>query len=342
MSLTDSITMRLVCLLLCAAAGRLTGQPRSMAQDTTLNNLVHAPGTRTTPLGSLGAMVRRGDGAVPMLLLPGIGFGAAETWGEFMDRHLSEYTMYAVTLPGFGGTAPYPLVAGERASDRSWLQAGALGLKRLVDSLDLRGMVIMAHWGVGTDLAVRLAREVPERVASVILVAGVRRVVYEGVKEMPAWGLSERARYVEGMAQRWFRTVTRRTWDDNNYMSYDYAINPRRGLFLWREAQSPTLATWVRYLLEWYANDATIDLQQVKAPVLVLQPGFDDAGYYTEPGGNYMRNLTQDSWLGFQPSPGRVEVERIGSARLFLMHDQPGELDRRLRSFLARHSSRPQ
>lgn len=87
-------------------------------------------------------------------------------------------------------------------------------------------------------------------------------------------------------------------------MSYDDAVRPRRGPLLWREAQSPALSVWIRYLVEFHAIDLTLDLGKLRVPVLVLRPGFDDPDWYVEPGLTYMRSLTHDSWRGAPANPG--------------------------------------
>ena len=157
---------------------------------------------------------------------------------------------------------------------------------------------------------------------------------------MLTWTPEQRGQFVEGMASRWFKTVTRSTWDDNNFMSYDYAVNPRRGLFLWREAQAAPLPVWIRYLLEFYSIDLSAELKNLKVPVLVVQPGFDDAAFYAEPDRNYMRNLCIDSWRGAAAASSQLEFVTIPQSRLFVMYDRPDALDQAIERFLQRKSGR--
>jgi pimeloyl-ACP methyl ester carboxylesterase len=312
-----------------------------MAQDTTLDNLRHAPGTATAAVGTLGEVRTVGNGPRTMLLIPGIGFGAA-VWADFMERHRPDYTMHAVTLPGFGGTAPLAMpAAGSRYADAPWTQSALTAIERLLDQKGVRRVTIVAHWALATQIALRLALDHPDRVESVILVGGVLKSYYESTPAMMTWTAAQRAAVADGMGARWFRTVTRQTWDDNNFMPYDYAVNPRRGLFLWREAQAPTLPVWIRYLLEFYAVDLGPRLPELRVPALVVQPGFDDGAFYVEPGFNYMRNLCVDSWQGAAQASDRLTIESIPGSRLFIMFDKPVELDRAIARFLER-VSRPQ
>jgi pimeloyl-ACP methyl ester carboxylesterase len=305
-----------------------------MTQDPALDNLQHPPGTETVAHGTLGNVRKSGTGARVMLLIPGIGFGDA-VWSEFMERHASEYTMYAITLPGFGGTRPLAMPATGTFADLAWTRSALAGIEALLERERITRVTIVAHWALATQIALRLALDHPQRIDAVVLVSGVLKSYYDGIPGMAEWTLAERAQNSETLGQRWFKTVTRRTWDDNNFMSYDYAVNPLRGLFLWREAQAPALAVWIRYLLEFSTIDVTPRLKELRVPTLVVQPGFDDPGVYIDAGRNYMRNLCQDSWRG-APAGDRLQFVTIPGARLFIAYDKPADLDRAIREFLRR------
>jgi pimeloyl-ACP methyl ester carboxylesterase len=312
----------------------LAGQTRSLAQDSTLDNLRHPPGTVTAADGTLGRVRVAGSGPRTMLLIPGIGFGDG-VWDEFIERHRNDYTMIAITLPGFGGTAPLAMPdSGVRYAQTPWTRSMLRAIEHLLDSAGVRRVTVVAHWALATQIALRLALDHPDRVEAVVLVGGVLKSYYENTPGMRDWTRDQRARVADGLAQRWFRTVTRRTWDDQNFMAYDYAVNPRRGLFLWREAAAPSLAVWIRYLLEFYAVDVSAELRDLRVPTLVVQPGFDDPAFYVEEGRNYMRNLCLDSWRGAAALSDRLRFVTIPGSRLFVMHDQPAALDSAITGFL--------
>ena len=325
----------LVLMLLPAALG---GQTRSLAQDSNLDNLRHSPGVQTTAFGKLGHVRELGDGQRAMLLIPGLGF-SDDIWTEFMERHKADYTMYAVTLPGFGDTPPLPMPTDRpQFGNTAWTRSTIQAIEALLDQEHLARVTIVAHWALATQIALRLALDHPDRVDAVVIVGGPLKVYYDGSPDMLTWTTIQRTQFVEGMGQRWFKTVTRRTWDDNNFMPYDYAINPRRGLSLWRQAQSPSLPVWIRYLLEFYSFDLTSSLKDLKVPTLVVQPSFDDPAFYVEPDRNYMRNLCLDSWRGAAEASDRLEFVTIPQSRLFIMYDQPEELQRVVDRFLRRNA----
>lgn len=249
--------------------------------------------------------------------------------------------MYAVTLPGFDGTEAPPMPpAPSSYADTPWTRSATQAILGLMDRERIGPAVLVAHWGLGTQIALRLVLDHPERFQALILIGGVAKSYFAGTPGMLTWTPAQRAAFADGLGRRWFKTVTRRTWDDQNFMTYDYAVNPLRALFLWREAAIPPLPVWIRYLLEFYAVDPTPELARLRVPTLVVKPGFDDPGFYAEPGRDYMRDLTHGSWSGIEGTVPAIEFVTIPGARLFVMHDRPEELDRTVKAFLAKHLRR--
>ena len=313
-----------------------TAQTRSMAQDPSLNNLRHPPGTATTALNTLARIRKTGAGPRTLILIPGIGFGG-DVWSEFMERQQQAYTMYAVTLPGFGDTPPWPLPP-ENASfaARPWMDSAVAAVTTLLDTDKTPRVTLVAHWAFATQVALQVAIDHPDRVDGVVLVGSPLKSYFSATPAMLEWTGEQRVSFADGMAQKWFRTVTRTTWDDNNFMPYDYAVHPLRGLFLWRQAQAPSLPVWIRYLLEFYSVDMATALSRLRVPVLVMQPGFDDDGFYVDAGRDYMRDLCLASWRGASTLSARLEFVTVPRSRLFIMYDQPEAFDKLVAQFLAR------
>jgi pimeloyl-ACP methyl ester carboxylesterase len=327
---------RLLAVFLIVTPTLLVAQTRSMAQDPALNNFQHPPGVQTGAAGTLGRVRKVGTGPRTMLLIPGLGFGDG-IWTEFMERHRADYTMYAIALPGFGDTPPLPMPAeGSRFADAAWTRSTIQAIERLLTTERIERVTVVAHWALASQIALQLALDHPDQIDAVILVSGVLKSYYSSTPRMMDWSPDQRARSTQEFGEKWFKTVTRHTWDDNNYMPWDYAINPLRGLFLWREAQAPLLSVWVRYLLEFYTFDQTSRLTDLRVPTLVVQPTFDDPAYYLDAGRNYMRDLCVDSWRGARDINSRLEFVTVPESRLFIIYDRPEALDRALDAFLRR------
>jgi pimeloyl-ACP methyl ester carboxylesterase len=307
---------------------------RILAQDSTLNNLVDPPGYKPARLGTLGAVKRSGTGEQAIILIPGLGFGG-DIFDELTPRLSKSYRKYAVTLPGFGGT-PAPPAPGGKVSfaDQTWTTGALTAIEKLIEEEHLQSPIVIGHWLTGTQLALRLAMRHPQQIKAVVLLAGSAKMVLTDTTFARYYAtLERRVASVDGyLAARWFKTVTRETWDDNNFLPGDYATHPVRGLRLWREAASPDLHVWVRYLCEFDAQDISLELDRVAVPTLLLRPGLE--GNWHQPGQDYMRAYCYDSWEGRIERHPKVAVKNIPDARVCMWFDQPQRVEAAITTFL--------
>ncbi len=311
--------------------------PRILEQDSSLNNLIDPPGYETAELGTLGTVARVGRGPRSMILIPGLGFGG-DVFGTFMEGREDRYTMYAVTLPGFGGTpAPPTPPEGTSFGEQTWTRGATAAIERLMTAEGIENPILVGHWLTGTQIALRLALDHPDRVAAVVLLAGSARWVSgqpspEAPDDRP---LEERVAGVDGyLAPQWFKTVTRETWDDNNFLPSDYAVHPVLGLRLWRAAARPPLHVWVRYLCEFYAQDVTLELDRLAVPTLLLRPGLEN--HYHPPDNDYLRAYTHRSWGDAAAEHETLEAKTIPNSRIVMWIDQPELVDAAVNAFLER------
>ncbi len=321
------------------SADEVVAQPqcmRIMKQDLTLNNLVDPAGYKVGQLGELGGVIKVGNGKQAMIFIPGLGF-SGEVFRELMEPLGSEATMYAVTLPGFGGTAAPPTPPeGTSFGEQTWTNGAYQAIEKLIETEKLERPIIVGHWLTGTTLALKLAVEHPEKIAGVNLLAGASCFVPTDTTQFKLHMPLEKIVAVSDkyMAPMWFKTVTRETWDDNNFLPGDYAVNPIRGLRLWRMAAEPELHVWVRYLVEFNAQDISQSLGKLSVPVLLLKPGLE--GNYSDPGQDYMTGYCHTGWNATLAKVKNVEAKTIANARACLWFDQPEAVDAEVRDFLAR------
>lgn len=313
------------CLIAAALAAPVAGQEcrRIMEQDSTINNLVDPPGYKTSPLGTLGDVARVGEGEQTMILIPGLGF-SRHIFDEFMTGLVGQYRMYAVTVPGFGGT-PAPPYPAEKVSfgEQTWTNGAIAGIEKLIREEGIQKPIIVGHWLGGTQIALGLAMRNPDMARAVILLAGVARMLPTDSSYAKHVSTPERrvASVDTYTAPLWFKSVTRETWDDNNFLPGDYAVNPVRGLRLWREAATPALHVWVRYLCEFIAQDVSADMERLTVPTLLLEPGLE--GNFFDPGQNYMELFCHKGWEGAVETHPRMSVKIIPNSRACMWFDQP-------------------
>jgi pimeloyl-ACP methyl ester carboxylesterase len=307
---------------------------RIMEQDQSQNNLKDPAGYVTGQLGELGSVTKRGTGPQTMLLIPGLGFGS-DVFTEFMVPRESEFTMFAVTLPGFAGTSAPPSPPESTSfAEQIWTNGALTALENLINNEGLGDIIVVGHWLTGTQLALRLALKYPEKIRGVVIISGSPTFMPTDTTQYPARPALEMrvASIDQYMAPKWFKTVTRETWDDNNFLPIDYAINPVRGLRLWRMAAEPPLHVWVRYLCEFYAQDICGELDSLKVPTLLMKPGLE--GIYHDPGNNYMRAYCRTAWDVLLPENPRIESTTLADSRICMWFDQPQAFDSILGTFI--------
>ena len=326
-------------LAFCLAARAAVAQPAEPPQDPKLDNLVHEAGYRTAELGSLGAVIERGNGPIDMVLVSGFGIGASAFEG-FMARNAKRYHMLAVTLPGFEGTAAPPMPpAGTSYGDQTWTRAAIEAVARLIRERRLDRPVLVGHSLNGTQVAAQVAIDHPELARALVLLAGSPR--FEPVEATPYWPkgltLTQKIAAVDGfLAPRWFKTVTRTTWVANNFVASDYSIDDARGRKFADRANAPPLPVLIRYLCEFHASDVKLGLAQLKLPFLMIQPSFTEA-LRADAKRSYLSSFFKEPWQGTLEERPHTETRSLEGAGILVMDDKPAEVDRAIAKFLKRN-----
>lgn len=330
-------------LIACLYGGLLTAapaaaQPRSFVQDSTLNNLIHAPGYQTAPLGQLGAVVEAGRGPIDMVLVSGFGLGVS-AFEEFMRRNADRYHMFAVTLPGFEGTPAPPMPPpGTSYGDQTWTRSAIEAVTRLVRQKRLEQPVMVGFSINGTQVAMGVALEHPELVRAVVLLSGTPRL--EPARPTKFWPnnltLEQKVRAVDQYsAPKWFKTVTRETWVKNNFPGGDYSVvDSVRGKRFADRANEPPLPVLIRYLCEFHASDLWPELGRLKPPLLLVEPLFTES-LRADTTRSYLQAYFETPWNGRLENRPHTEVVSVPNAGVLVMDDQPAIVDRKVAEFLA-------
>ncbi|HEY8174570.1 MAG TPA: alpha/beta hydrolase [Gemmatimonadaceae bacterium] len=307
-------------------AHTLDAQSLGIQQDSTLNNLEHASGYRTSSLGTIPEVARRGNGPVDVLLIPGWGFGA-EDFERFMRANETRYRMVAVTLPGFAGTAAPPMPpAGTSYADATWTRAAAEAIARLIRSEGLRQPIVLGHFIVGTQIAFRLALDHPDLVGGLVIVGGEPMRYVPSRKDSRRKTPMPREDRVAGadnfLGPRFFRTVTKQAFDDNNYTAPQYARDPVRAMELWKKSSAVPLPVMIRYLVEYMAMDLNDEFLRLAVPTRVLIPGFSPE-ILADPKQGYVKTLFVDSWDSVRVRNPAIALHVVPDSRIFITDDRP-------------------
>lgn len=110
----------------------------------------------------LSYLARGGEGAMPIVLLHGIGSNA-QSFEPLMRAFEDDYSLLAWDAPGYGGSQPLAI---------DWPDASdyATALDRLLAHLDVSPCILVGH-SLGSLIAARFALVAPRRVAALVLVS---------------------------------------------------------------------------------------------------------------------------------------------------------------------------
>lgn len=239
----------------------------------------------------------------------------------------SRYRMVAVTLPGFGGTAAPPMPpAGTSYGDATWTRAAEEAIARLITTEGLHKPIVLGHFIVGTQIALRLALDHPDLIGGLVIVGGEPMRYVPSRRDSTGKTPMSREERVHGMdhymGPKWFKTVTRETFDANNYPAPQYSRDSARAVTLWRTSAAVPLPVMIRYLSEYMATDLTDEFARLSVPTRVLIPGFAPE-IFADPKQSYAKALFIDSWDNVRARNSLAILRTVPNSGVFITHDQP-------------------
>lgn len=301
--------------------------------------------TGATPLGQLGGVEKRGRGPVPMILITDIRTDWT-LYQNFMDRNADRYTMYAVTLAGYGGTLPPAKPAALDLTATPWWDGAKRGVLDLIAKNNLNRPVVV---GMGTSayLAARLALENPDKIRSAVLVDGTVYTTFRSLAnpDYPA-ALAERPDVlmkqpgaIGMMAEFLPAMLPSREAAEARIKALPPAqlgqffggmrdIERARALAISAAANSDPRAAL--YNVEFFSTDLSAAFKDLKVPVLAIPTIHDD----NSPGqGGPAPAEWNELKLRYPAIPLTVAV--FQNTRTYATDDAPKEFDSALEAFIA-------
>ncbi len=244
---------------------------KTVAQDSTINNLLLPSSYQTDTVGTL-KFEKLGTGKTPLIMLAGLGFDET-IFHEFASKNKDRSTIYLLSLPGFGMTSAYPIPPeGNSYAAQSWSNGILRGIRELIRREELSKPALLVHFYVSTHLGLRFAHEHPELISSLIIVGGPATMRFPPPRD--TIGLAARIKGVDKyMGPVWFKTVTRKTWLEGNFPPLFYSTDSARGAELYEQANKIIIPIQVQYLCEYWAADYSF-YDSLSIPTLVIRPTF--------------------------------------------------------------------
>lgn len=309
-------------------------QTPGTGKDTSINNLVLPTGYKTSVYGEIPTYVKKGHGPVTLILIPGWGFDAS-VYKDFMKANKKKYTMYAITIPGYGNTKAPPMPdTGTSYGLQYWNKGVQQGILKLMEKEKLQRPVIVGHATQGTQLALRMAIDYPDKVGSVVVLGGHAKFILISKGKPQEFPLETAISYVDKLtAPNWFKQMKKKDFDDGNFLPAIYSLDSTKGKKLWKQSAAVTLPVMVRYICEFFASDIKTELDKIKCPVLILRAMFNsevlDATI-----NNYVKPQYIDSWNGIEKINSLIRVVDINNAATFVWKDKPAAVYSQIAEFL--------
>jgi pimeloyl-ACP methyl ester carboxylesterase len=341
--------------MLFRAAGTNPMPPEQALENFAKNNgqalhrLVNDSGAKppgaSTPLGNLGAVEKRGRGPIPMILIADI----RTDWSlyrSFMDRNAERYTMYAVTLPGYGGAPAPPRPETLDLKTTPWWDGAEKGVISLIEKNRLNKPVVVGT-AASSYLAARLAVNHPDKIRAAVVIDGNVYAAFRSLanpdypatpEERPDVLMKQPGAI--GMISEFLPALTPSRESAEARIK---ALQPAQltqfsaGVREIERARAMAIDAAVlsdprayRYNVELFASDLTGTLKNLKVPLLAIPAIHDD----NSPGqGGPAPSQWYEAKMKFPSIP--LTVVPFENTRTYVTEEAPQELDRAIESFLA-------
>lgn len=301
----------------------ISGQTSCKNSDTLVNNLVHLKNYKTTMLGDIPEYKKYGKGEKTLILIPGLGFDAS-VFDDFVKVNKKNYTMFVITIPGFGKTHAPPMPDSTVSyGDQTWSKGFISGILKLIEKEKIKKPIIVGHFTLGTQLALRIAIDYPEEVSGVIVLGGQSKFIAIQKGKVLDYPLNYMIMGTDKYsAPVMFKGKKEKDWDEGNYLPEIYSLDNKVGKKLWSKVAEVPVPVMVRYLCEYQATDIKAELNKIKCPVLVVRPLFNSTVLSTEIN-SYVKPQFIDSWDEASKKNPLIQVRDINNSGTFLWKDQP-------------------
>lgn len=319
-------------LFFCGAIGN--AQAPGASQDTIINNLVHTEGYETSEYGAIPEYVKAGKGKQTLILIPGYGFDAS-VFEDFMKANRSNYTMYAITIPGFGNTTAPPMPdMGVSYGLQSWNKGTNQGIVKLIKKNNLQKPIIVGHFVQGAQLAIRMALDYPDLVGGVIILGGPARYVGFNQGKVIEPPLKDLVSYTDKFTgPKWFKQMKKTFFDSSNFAPEIYSLDVEKGTKLRQQVAEVPMPVIVRYSCEYFASDVKSEFDKIKCPMLVLRATFNK-NFLDNPGNGFVKPQFIDTWNDASTRNPLIIVKDIEDAACFLWKDKPVETYSAIKEFV--------
>ena len=317
------MTSRSVLLIVFVGILGLTPLFRTFGQEQPQSQPASPPqnSQETTPLAHV---EKRGNGPVSMILIPGLACDWT-VFESFMDRNAERYTMYAVTLPGFGGSEPPPKPPADQLG--LWLQNAVDAIRDFARETKLEKPVLVGH-SMGGHLALRLAIEHPGEFSAIISIDGAPVTPLGGL-DPDSVSMADRktaAREVAALRQ----SFGANQWNAHQQLRAGTEVkDPQAADRLAQMFVSVPPAVTIQYMADFMSADLRPQLARIVDRTLVIA---------SLPTGDMLPGMepsARAAWAALVKGASNTKLVFFDHSRHFIQFDRPAELDATIAGFIS-------
>lgn len=290
-----------------------------VARAQEINNLVLPAGHPTISLSSkVGAVVLGKEGLPPLVIIPGWGL-SPESYRDFADRCSKEFQVHIVQVPGYRRSASYPLPAASYG-DQVWTNALVKAVHDYIKRNQLKKPILLGHFNTSTQVVLRLGLDYPADIGGILVAGGPTAL---NLPNQPAITVAQRIKAQDSVfAPRWFKTVSRETWNQGNYFKWFYSMDSVKAEIFWQAVSDNSIPVMIQYLEEFNAQDTELEIQKLSVKTIILSPDFAQA-----PKDNPMLGMVKlsfmEPWERVARLNDNVKVVKVSNSHAFVIADQP-------------------
>lgn len=306
--------------------------PAAMAANNWIEGVSPLPGPATSAKsGQLGNFKKQGSGKIPMILIPDLGADWS-VYDSFMQRNNSQFTFYAVTLPGFGGTPAPPSRDKLDFGAMKWWNNAETALLDFIAKNKINHPILLGHQA-GSYLAMKLAIEKPQLVRGAIVLNGLLYAEFPGLEKTATH--EQRV----AIANSWTPVELFPATSQERYKSFieqgeaAFCKNKEQQARFVELASKDKPSTWWNYFAELATTNLSDEIKTLRVPMLVL-PSVHDS----ESPSFKSNQIALDQWspLDHSVSSLPITVVRMEDCRMYATEDQPQKLDEAIRNWTSK------
>ena len=298
------------------------------------NNLVLPPGYNCSLTGAIPPYRKAGKGSTILIIIPGLGLDQS-IFDDFIAANENRYTMYCITIPGYGHTQAPPLPPGGTSfGEQAWNKSVLEGIGKLMAREKIKKAIFVGHFVQGTQLALRMAIDFPEQVSGIIILGGPAKFIAIINGKPVEYPLPGTISYIDKItAPSWFGPISKSDYDAGNYPPEVYSLDSGMAIALWKQSASVPLPVSVHYVCEFFASDITLETEKIKCPVLVLRPSFNER-ILQKPGNNYLVPQFIASWEKVALKNPLITIKDIPGTATCSWKDNPDQVNTAIDLFI--------